>query len=159
MKIVIAVFAFAVLTLTSRAAAQAQPSPACRAVAAVDDAMIGLTRGLFYGDTGHADSVYAQLRAHFGIRKLTPSEPVAAVRDVAVCEEWLPAVAAALRSDYDAAHTTDGYLFEMIQYGPYMLVLAHIDPATLPPGVSLAGNRIRRRVFEVSGKRYLGFTL
>jgi hypothetical protein len=156
MRIVLA--AFAVLTLASGAAAQAQPSP-CRAVASVDDVTIDLARDLFYGDSEHGDSVNARIRAHFGIRKLAPSEPVAPVRDVAVCEQWLPAIAAALEKDYGSPHTTDGYLFEMIQYGPYMLVLAHIDPATVPPGVSLAANRISMLVFEVTGRRYLGFML
>jgi hypothetical protein len=153
-----ALVAVALLTLAPAAAAQGRPNP-CRSVASVDSVTVELTRSLFYGDSEYGDSVNARIRAHFGIQKLAPSAPVVPVRDVAVCEEWLPAIAVGLQSDYGAAHTTEGYLFEMVQYGPYMLVFANIDPATVPPGVSLAANRISMLIFEVAGKRYLGVML
>jgi hypothetical protein len=156
LKIVLAVLA--VLTLASGAAAQAQPGP-CRAVPAVHDIVVDLYRGLFYDDDEPGDSAYAQFREYFGTRKLAPSEPVTPIRDAAVCEEWLPAITAALQSQYGAQHTTDNYLFEMIQFGPYMLVLCGIDLETVPPGVNVYGSRIDVLVFEVTGRRYLGTML
>jgi hypothetical protein len=155
----IALAAFALLTLASAAAAQARPSPACRAVAAVDHVTIGLERALFFDDDEEGDSAYTQLRAHFGIRKLAPSEPVVPIRDVAVCEAWLPALLAAIRTIHPAASSTNGYLFEMIQYGPYMLVVGGIDPDTVQPGVSVAGYRRDVFVFEAAGRRFLGAAL
>ncbi len=151
--------AFALLTLASGAAAQAQPSPACRSVAAVDDVTVQLEQGLFFEDDEEGDSAYTQLRAHFGIQKLTASDPVLPIRDVAVCEQWLPALLAAIHTMHPAASSTNGYLFEMIQYGPYMLVVGGIDRATLPPGVSPTGYRLPIFVFEVTGKRLLGVGL
>jgi hypothetical protein len=155
----IVLVAFALLTLASGVTAQAQPNPACRAVASVDDATVEFQRDLFYADDPNEDSVYTRLRARFGIQKLGPSASAVPIRDVTVCEAWLPAITAALKAKYGPDHTTDGYLFQMIQYGPYMMVVGDTDPATVPPGVNLGGSLIPLLIFEVSGKRYLGVML
>jgi hypothetical protein len=149
----------ALLTLASGAAAQAEPTPACRGVASLTDATVEFERDVFFENDDDEDSVYTKLRAHFGIQQLAPSATVVPIRDVAVCEEWIPAITAALRSRYGADHSTEGYAFQMIQYGPYMMVLGGIDLDTVPPGVNVEGSLIDVLIFEVIGKRYLGVML
>jgi hypothetical protein len=155
MRILLAVFAL--LTLASTAAAQTRTSPACRAVASLHDSTVEFKGDLFFEEDDDVDSVYTKLRAHFGIRQLGASDPAVAVRDPAVCEEWIPAITEMLRQRGGPDHDTEGYLFRMIRYGPYMMVLGDVNPARVPAGTTI--HYILIFLFEVTGKRYLGVML
>jgi hypothetical protein len=140
------------LTAISASAAAQQRSP-CRDVPRTDEVIADLHRPVFFDqDEG---GVYDQLRTSLGIQKLASTEPVTIVNDTVVCEAWLPVIEAALRSSYGAETTTDGFLFDLVQYGPYMTVTAFVDPATTP-GAGDALEFTPYFIFDAATKAYIG---
>lgn len=122
-------------------------------VAAVTDYETQDYKEIFFGSV-EEDSLYLEFRAENGIRKLGESDSIIPVRDSSVCEEWLPTIATTLSG---LGGQTQGNVFLMIQYGPYMIVSTRIDPAN--PNQPKGSYRMHLLVFEVVAKRFVASLL
>jgi hypothetical protein len=145
------VTALLLLAVTVCGRAHAQQAGPCRSVAAIDSVDVELQRPLFVDDD--EDGVYSRIRTHLGIQKLAPGAVVDPIRDPAVCTAWLTAIDSALNTEYGPTSGTSGYLFQMVQFGPYMVVSGNPDPAENPPeGIEFTPLFI----FDASTKTYIG---
>jgi hypothetical protein len=143
------------LALVIASGLRAQSTSPCR-----EPAPLQVTHGtdLFVLEDEAPSTAYGEIRAALAITRLPPETQPVRVTSSAVCEAWLPNITAAMRAVDGPTADPDQFLFEMAEMGPYMVVVAAVDPQKNPSGAAVEHYR-SMYVFETTTRRYLGMVL